>query len=380
MTSSNQIPTMMEHHFRKRVRSDPKIHNAYLLVHSEPSGIHMNIAEGSTNDTPANPDQPWFLASIGKLFTSVLIGILYEKKMLSYEDRVPKYLDWGLLRNLHVYNGVDYGDRIEIKHLLNHTSGLQDFFEEKPKAGMSMMEMMLEEPNRMWTPRDVIEWSKQNLKSHFPPGRGFHYSDTGYHLLGLIVEAVARMPFHQALHEFIFQPLGMRHSWLNQYSEPIEKPRFPVAGVFVGDTNIIHHRSLGIDYAGGGIISTSEGLLTFMKALVHHTIIRKETFERMKDWAGFFSLNFIGINYGYGLMSFRSLPLVMPRKYHVWGNAGSTGTYMFYHPALDAYFIGGLHQFRYHRKGIMMMFTMIDLLRRNGDVAHNHPTRPPAVL
>lgn len=51
-----------------------------------------------------------------------------------------------------------------------------------------MLDMLFDEPSRLWTPQEVIRWSKENLKSHFPPGKGFHYSDTGYHLLGLIIE------------------------------------------------------------------------------------------------------------------------------------------------------------------------------------------------
>ena len=66
---------LIEDHFRNRVEKDPKIRNAYLLVHSETLGIHLKIAEGSTNKVPANENQPYFIASIGKLFTSVLAGI-----------------------------------------------------------------------------------------------------------------------------------------------------------------------------------------------------------------------------------------------------------------------------------------------------------------
>jgi D-alanyl-D-alanine carboxypeptidase len=359
-----KIQSVMEGYFRKKVRTDPKIHNACLLVHSGKHGIHLNLAEGSTAGAPAHSDQPYFIASIGKLFTSVLVGILVERHMLFYNDPIVKYLDDDLLKGLHIYKGHNYTDRIQMRHLLNHTSGLHDYFEDKPRQGKPMLQMILDELSRFWTPREVVQWSKENLKSHFPPGEGFHYSDTGYHLLGLVIESVTSKPFHQALREYIFEPLGMKHSWLNQYSGPIGKPGHPVAGVFVGDTNIIHHKSLGIDYAGGGIISTSDDLLKFMKALVNHAIIRGETFERMKDWAGFFNLKFLGIDYGYGLMSLKTIPIVMPRRYRVWGNAGSTGSFMFYHPELDSYFIGSLNQFRYHRKGIMMMFKMIDVFLR----------------
>jgi D-alanyl-D-alanine carboxypeptidase len=73
----------------------------------------------------------------------------------------------------------------------------------------------------------------------------------------------------------------------------------------------------------------------------------------------------VGIDYGYGMMKIRTVPVVMPAKFNCWGNAGSTGSFMFYHPALDAYLIGSLNQFRYHSKGIRFMLRVIDRLVKN---------------
>ena len=355
-----KVQSLIAEHFTKIVQKDRKIHNAYLLIHSEKLGIHLNMAEGSTGSRPANAQQPYFIASIGKLFTSVLIGILVEKGMISYEDTITQFLDNNLLHNLHVYKGKNYTDNIKIKHLLNHTSGLHDYFEDKPKQGKSMIDILFDEPSRFWTPQETIQWSKEHLKSHFPPGKGFHYSDTGYHILGLIIEKITSTPFHEALQHYIFQLLQMNHSYLAHYSESMVKSDYLVADLYSGNTNVTQYRSLSIDYAGGGVVATSEDLLKFMKALVKHEIIREDTFEKMKDWAKFS----IGIDYGYGLMNFRTIPLLMPKKYNVWGNAGSIGSFMFYHSAMDIYLIGNLNQFRYARKGIGLMFKIINILSK----------------
>ena len=56
--------------FRNSVQKDRKVHNAYLSVHSDKLDIHINIAEGSSNNIPANENQPYYIASVGKLFTS----------------------------------------------------------------------------------------------------------------------------------------------------------------------------------------------------------------------------------------------------------------------------------------------------------------------
>ena len=349
----------LENRFRKWIQKNNQIHNAYLLIHSENQGIHLNMAEGKTDGTTAHPDQPFFIASIDKLFTSVLIGCLYEEGKLSYDDPIETYLDADLLHNLHIYKGKNYTNAIKIKHLLNHTSGLYDFVEDKPIKGQGMLDIFLEKPSDAF--QNIIEWSKENLLPHFPPGEGFHYSDTGYYLLNLIIEEITMKSYPEALDAYFFQPLEMNHAYMLQYSQPMIKHKYPIADCYAGHVNLGENSLLGIDYAGGRIVASSEDLLKFMKALITNKLLRKETMEKMQDWAKFS----VGIDYGYGIMNFRHVPILMPKKFSVWGNAGSTGSFMFYHPELDAYFIGSLNRFRYHRKGIMLMFKMIDILLKS---------------
>lgn len=352
--------SLLSGRFREVVRRDRKIRSAFLMIHSDGLGVHLSMAEGTCGGVPAVPEQPYYVASVGKLFTSVLIAMLSERGLFSFEDPISRFLDDDVMNGLHVYKGKDYSHDIRIRQLLNHTSGLHDYFEEKPRHGKAMIQTLLDDRSRFWTPREVVRWSKENLKSHFPPGAGFHYSDTGYHLLGLIIEKIIGEPFHEALHSRIFRPLGMVHSCLWQHSQPDEASEYQVAELFVGGTNVVDYRSLSIDYAGGGIVSTSDDLLKFMMALTRHEIIKKETFEKMKDWAKFFP----GIDYGYGLMNIHTVPVLMPRKYNAWGIAGSAGSFMFYHPALDLFIIGTLNRFRYHRRGIRLMFKCIDILSK----------------
>ncbi|MBM7615850.1 serine hydrolase domain-containing protein [Alkaliphilus hydrothermalis] len=355
-----KVLTLMEDAFRKKVKKDKNIRNAYLLVHSDKLGIHLDVSEGSTDGLSSNPQQPNHIASIGKLFTAILLALLEQQGKLTYEDSIIQYLETGISEGLHVYKGIEYSHQIKIKHLLNHTSGLHDYFDDKPKDTKPMISQILEEPDYFWTPQEVILWSKKHLTPHFPPGEGFHYSDTGYHILGLIIEKVTGLPFHQALTEYIFDPLNMKHTYLAHYSEPREKSPYPVANLYTKDINVIHYRSLSIDYAGGGIIAPTEDLLRFMKALTNFDIISKASFEKMKDWSKFS----IGIDYGYGLMNFVTIPVIMPSKYNIWGNCGSVGSFMFYHPVMDTYLIGNLNQFRYHSKGIRLMLKMIDILHK----------------
>jgi len=220
---------------------------------------------------------------------------------LCADRRMHKDLSADILNNLHVFEGKSYSEKITISHLLNHTSGIPDYFEEQPKAGKSMLELVMDEPDRFWTPVETSQWAKDNLEAHFLPGEGFYYSDTGYQLLGLIIEKMTGKPLHENLHEYIFSPLHMIHSYQLFYSEPAKKSPYPIADMYMDDIEVSTYQSLSIDWAGGGIVSNTEDLLLFHQALVNNTLLKEETFDKWKDWVKFGK----GIDYGHGLVSLK---------------------------------------------------------------------------
>ena len=355
----NDLKAELEELLRKRMRKGDKEANAYLLVHSEPLDIHVNLAKGKTGETPANPKQPNYMASVGKLFTSTLVSTLYEEDKLSFEDRIGKYLDDDILEGLHVYRGRDYSDQIRIKNLLNHTSGLPDAF-------WHLLQELLENPELEINPRKAIEWGKENRKPHFPPGEKFYYTDTNYYLLGFIIEEITGRPFHEALKERIFEPLNMNHSYMLHASEPIEDPGFPIADFYpegekMNDLKVFQDPEgyAGIDYAGGGVVAPMEDLLKFMKSLANHEIIEKETLEIMMEDKARFGL---GIDYGYGIWMLKKIPLLMPQKFESWGVVGATGAFTFYHPKTDSYVIGNFNDTYFERKGVRFMIKVIKKL------------------
>jgi len=339
--------------FRKQVRKDPKAKNAYLLVHSNNTGLHINLAEGSENNSKTSPQQPNYMASVGKLFTSVIISMLHEKGLLSFKDCISKYLDSDLMENLHVYKGKDYSSDIQIKHLLNQTSGLPDNF-------YPLLEKLLADHKFEIEPREAVEWTKNNLKPKAQPGKKTYYTDTNYHLLGLIIEKIYKKPFHVVLKELIFDPIGMKQSYMLHYSEPEKKSQAPEAGFYIDQTRLNDIKGYaGIDYAGGGIVAPLEDLLLFMKALVEYQLVSKETLKIMKDDRS--KLN-MGFEYGYGIWQVRTIPVLLPEKYKSWGVLGATGAFMFYHPELNAYFIGNFNHIAWQKKCVRFMFKVMDKL------------------
>ena len=342
---SEKVISSIEKSFIKQVQKDKKLKSVFLLVHSEKKGIHLNNAEGLMN-----AKQPAYMASTGKIFTSVLISALYEKDQLSFEDGITQYLDRELVKQLHVYKGIDYTNDIKIKHLLNQTSGLYDNF--RP-----LLEKLLDDPNFTISPQEAITWVKIHQKPHFPPGIDFKYTDTNYHLLGLIIERITGVPFDVAMKQYIYQPLGMMNSSVLHYSIPLDKDTQPLADLYVNSNNITNHKGYaGLDYASGGVVSTGEDMLKFMKALVSYQLVRKETLEKMMNDKANYG---VGVEYGYGIMQFKTVPLLMPKIFNVWGHAGATGAYLFYHPEMDTYLIGTFNDFSYERKGVRFMLIKV---------------------
>lgn len=356
MSNIKQAEQRVGNLLKKRVQRDKNLHNAILLVHSDKPGIHWKFARGVT------ADHTFHVASIGKTFTSVLFAKLFEQGRIDYEDSISKYLPEEILEGLFVFDGFDYAENVLVRHLLNHTSGIADYITEKSEDGRTVIDLAIDEPDRFWTPRDTIQWVRDNLESHFPPGEGFHYADTGYQLLGLIVENIAGKPLHQSLHDEIFNPLGMAHTHQLFYSEPAKASSQPMANVYIGEHDVTNYKSISLDWAGGGLVSTTEDLLLFIQALKNSTLIKAETFERMKNWARFAK----GIDYGYGLMSFRfrDLFLLLSNKYNMWGNSGSVGSFMYYVPAFDTFLIGTFNQMGYEKKHVMFMLKVLKILSR----------------
>ena len=332
--------------FLKKFEREDKIKNAYLLVNSEKLDINLRLAAGKTGDIKADPSQPNYMASVGKIFTATLIGILKENGQLDFEDSITDHLDAEIIDGLHVYKDKDYSKEVKIKHLLQHSSGLEDCF--RP-----LLDKLIQEDNFSINSLEIIERSKKNLKPDFKPGRGFNYSDTNYHLLGLIVENITGKSFPGVLHERIFNPLKMNDSFMWELSQPINFPQFPVADFYIDDVHINDITGYGqLDYAGGGVVASLDDLLKFMQALQKGQIIEEKTLDKMKKDKRKLTL---GIDYGYGIWQIKTIPLVMPAKYNSWGVVGVTGAFMFYHPSTESYIIGNFNESSYEKKCLRFM-------------------------
>jgi len=221
-------------------------------------------------DVPNTPQMKFLLGSITKQFTSMAVMQLQEKGLLSVDDSLKKYIP-------------DYpdGDKITVHHLLTHTSGIPNFtsFPEYTKT------MMLASPVE-----ETVERFK-NKELEFTPGEKFSYSNSGYILLGYIIEKVSQKPYEAYLKENILQPLNLEDTGYGHY-EPILEKR--AAGYSWGKDHLVNasYLDMSIPHGAGALYSTVEDLYLWDRALYTEKLVSKNSLDKIftpfKD------------NYGYG--------------------------------------------------------------------------------
>jgi D-alanyl-D-alanine carboxypeptidase len=346
------------------VKKDKSIKNCVLSVMKGDGSFSWSGAAGiasQDNQVSMTKDTPIYIASITKLYTATAIMRLYEKGALLLDDPMAKYLPAGLIRGIHVYKGRDYSREITIKQLLSHTSGIADYYAEKPKGGESLFELFLQEPDRLWTVDETIERARKDLKPNFPPGTAASYSDTNFQLLGKIIEAVTSKPLHIVFEEFFFRPLGFKHTWLIGRSQPQVASSAQPADVFDKDMNITKTRANGAYWADGGIVSTAEEMIVFLKALNEGRIVKSDTLKLMHHWH---KLHF-PLQYGYGTMyvkfpRFMNMVMKVPP---LWGHSGSTGSFLYYSEDLNLYLAGTIDQTASQSKPFRLMSKIIKAMQ-----------------
>lgn len=328
--------------FADAAKSADNVKTAALLVHSHRHGVHWKYAYGTVDSAAgplvAGPDQPFHVASVGKTFTAVLVLQLMEEGRLKLSDTAESILGPQPLEGLFLFQGKDYRAEVTIEHLLTHTSGAADYFEstDEDDQGPSVFKEIVRDHDRFWTPQDLLDFSRKHQKAVGRPGSQFHYSDTGYILLGMIIEKIAQKRFEDVLAERFFRPLGMRHSYMHLRSRPQADPGV-LSHMMLGKDDATTWKSASCDWAGGGIVSTTEDLLLFSRALHEGRLLKPATLAGMQGTGRFMD----GIHYGKGLMRVRfgDMLFLMAGTPDLLGHSGILSTHMFYVPAYDAHIL-----------------------------------------
>ncbi len=237
-------------------------------------------ARGTANvelNIPADPNQVFRIGSITKQFTSVAILMLEEQGQLSVQDEITKYL-------------VDYptqGKKITIEHLLTHTSGIKSYTNMPSFMGNARVDM---------TPGELIDVFK-NEEMEFAPGDSWNYNNSGYILLGAIIEKITGKSYEEFVEKELFAKLGMKNSFYDHHQDVIKNR---VSGYEMNDGELVNapYLSMTLPYAAGSLVSTVGDLAIWNKALWDGKLISAKSLK--KAHTPFVLNNGEATDYGYG--------------------------------------------------------------------------------
>jgi len=358
-TASGDVSGQLQCLVSDYVGQDPSVRNIELAVAKGDGSYSWTGSAGvaHVDGAPMAADTPVYLASVTKIYIATLVMVLSRDKLLSLDDPAARYLPAAVAGGIDVYGGHDYSGEVTVRQLVSMTSGIADYYEEKGPDGKTGYDLFLADPARTWTPGELISRARSDLKPHFAPGKGLYYSDTNYQLLGMIIEHVTRTSLATALQNYLFRPLGLRHTWLTGSPEPavLAAP----AHVFDHQRDITAVRAK--DYwADGGLVATPADMIAFLRALNDGEIISPASLRTMQTWHdrdGSPVLPFPFVQYGYGLWHFQMTgPLsVLKNVVPTWGATGSTGSFLYYSQPLDLYIAGTVDS----ASSVMMSFFLM---------------------
>jgi D-alanyl-D-alanine carboxypeptidase len=252
---------------------------------SLPDGALWSGAGGEADrrtGRPLKPDTPMAIASVTKTFVAALVLELAEEGRLSLDDPLSRWLP-------------RYPDAraITVRQLLNHTSGLFGVDENE-----AYTEAVDRDPDRRWTPADTLRYVE---RPYFAPGRGWHYSDTNYVLLGQVIQRATGSTVAQELHQRLLDELGLQRIVL-QPDEPAPPhtahghggpgPENPGPGRYVPYTSIA-----STEWTSAAMIADAPALARWGRALFAAQAITPASLKQMTD---FVPADMIGYE-GYGL-------------------------------------------------------------------------------
>jgi CubicO group peptidase (beta-lactamase class C family) len=231
------------------------------------------------NDVPATAQTVYRIGSVTKQFTSVAVMQLVEQGKLSLDDEVTKY----------VPNAPTHGRRVLVRHLLNHTSGIPSYTDVGPTFGRVM---------RLDLSKDSLIGTVKDDSLQFEPGSHFYYNNTGYFLLGMIVERVTGKPYGDYLRDALFAPNGLT-STVYCGTMPLIKHR--ARGYEVRAAGLVNadYISMDLPYAAGSLCSTVGDLVAWTRLLHAGKLVNASSFTSMTTPAKLTSGR--PMQYGFGL-------------------------------------------------------------------------------
>lgn len=342
----------------ERLHKRRNVHHAAIgAADLDGSWSWMGAAGEAEPGRMMEPATPWFLASVTKLHIAVVVLRLHENGQIDLAAPVREQMPPHLADGLHIYDGADYTDQITPAHLLGHLSGLPDYLDEPPPGTISLLDEVLA-GDRGWSAADAVSRARDVLEPHFPPSdpaasrQKIRYSDTNFRLLEVIAEHQTSESMASLYRMHIFEPLGLRHTWLPG-DEPPDPPGSP-ADFWLGNHSVRDRPQAMRSF--GDLYSTTADLLRFGRGLFSGEVfddaatagLMSRRFNRFGFPRGMASLRAPSwpIEYGLGMMRFALSRFLTAgiRIPGLIGHTGSTGSWLWSAPDLGLVIAGTVDQ------------------------------------
>ena len=256
----------------------PTTTGASVLITKKGKTIYRK-AFGLSNlelETKMKPENVFEIGSMTKQFTAVSILMLVEQGKISLQDEITKFIP----------DYPTHGQKITIHHLLNHTSGIKNY---------TSMNKLFKIARNDINPLEFISFFKDEPVD-FNPGEEYKYNNSGYVILGYIIEKTSGLSYADYVQQNIFNKLNMKNSLYASHSKVI-KNRASGYHNRIGYQNAMYI-SFSLPYAAGSLMTSIDDLNLWQQALSNNLLLKKETLQ--KAYTNYTLNNGEKVNYGYG--------------------------------------------------------------------------------
>lgn len=296
------------------------------IILSQNGKVLLNKGYGYADEAYSLPNSPktvFRLASLTKQLTAAAALKLEEQGVWNLDDPVIKY-------------APDFSnDKITLRMLLNHTSGLQD---QIVQTGKTQSELMMV-PH---TPKELYNFIKTE-KAVTEPGKKYYYSNHNYMLMGYLIEKVSGKTYEQFIGEHFFKPLGIKDIQLDD-GKKIIKNRAEGYSVVKGVKQKATYIDMTNPFAAGGLVGTTEAYLKWQQNYYNTKLLTKKSWDEMFDTSvASNSIPLMDERYGLGV-ALLEMPI-----------APNQNTQFIYHTGA----INGFRNFQLHISALKLDFVML---------------------
>lgn len=290
-----------------------------------------------------------------KTMTAVTILLLQEEGKLDLDDKIADYL------SAEILNGLANAKVVTIRQLLQHSSGIYNYIADPHFQTASLNDLI-----KVWKPNELLSYARKK-PADFTPGTDARYSNTGYILLGEIIEVVESKPFYKVFEEKLIQPVSLLST---QFAAKNPVPEGIIQGYIdlYSNLNVVNATYYsGWDYftADGGLISNAYDLNRFLMALFAGNLLSDESLKEMTNWKAPREQDSEGFETYYGLGIFKIMTDYGPAYLHS-GDAIGYFASMVYFPeqkvtiswAVNGNY-GKIDEFTQSKKGMEYIFKTV---------------------